>query len=113
MTTADINRVIPLLRDVASSGRLQGLAIGYWAGGGPPPPLYRSEQMVLYHFEGHDTVEVSRTLFDKKYQPPSCRETFRARAEPAEIRRIAGALLHPPVLSTTYEEETDPHIADI
>ena len=54
---ADLDRLARL-------GRLDGVTLEYWVGGGLPPPYYRSDQSRLLTSGGRDLLEFARPCHD-------------------------------------------------
>jgi hypothetical protein len=81
------------LERAAATGRLDGLEIEYWVGGGSPPPHYRSDQLRLFARGGRDVVEFARPLFDASFDPPDLVEKFTADAQPADVQGVARLVL--------------------
>jgi hypothetical protein len=90
----------------AQTGRLDGLEIEYWQGGGLPPPYYRSDQFRVLTVEGRDTLELARPLWDKAFEPPQLTETFQRPATPADVRHIARLILDAGVFRERHEEKS-------
>lgn len=81
------------LERAAATGRLDGLEIEYWVGGGSPPPHYRSDQLRLQTRGGRDVAEFARPLFDASFDPPDLVEKFTADAQPADVQGVARLIL--------------------
>jgi hypothetical protein len=95
----------------AQTGRLGGLEIEYWIGGGQPPPYYRSDQFRLLTVQGRDTLEFARPLWDDAFKPPQLVEKFQRPANTADVRRIARLILDAGVFTAPQEDK--PKGADI
>ena len=54
------------LRATEKSGRLDGLEIEHYVGGGLPPPHYRSDQLRLLAKDGRDTFEFATPHYEEK-----------------------------------------------
>jgi len=113
MTASNAEKVLAKLRQSGQSGRLDGLEIEYWVGGGLPPPRYRSDQLRLLCVDGRDTVEFAKMCFDDHYDPPSLNEKWQVPATGVDVREMVRLLLEGSVFTTHYPEEDDPGIADI
>lgn len=97
---------------VAEHGRLDGVTIEYWVGGGPPPPLYRSDQFRLLTVENRDTIEFARPYRDPKAEREGLIEKFQLPAQPSEVRGIAKLILATGAFERQFPEEKDPGRAD-
>jgi hypothetical protein len=89
----------------AQTGRLDGLTIEYWVGGGLPPPHYRSDQFRLLTVEGRDTLELARPLWDDAFKPPQLVEKFQRPADAADVRRVAHLILDAGVFREPHDEK--------
>jgi hypothetical protein len=89
------------LERAAAVGRLEGLEIEYWVGGGAPPPHHRSDQLRLLTQGGRDVVEFARPLWDESFDPPDLIEKFTADAEPADVQSVLRLILESRVLDET------------
>jgi hypothetical protein len=95
------------------TGRLDGLEIEIWTGGGQPPPWYRSDQFRLLVSNNHDGLEFARIRFDTAYDPPDLVEKFQLVAQPADVQLIARLLRESGAFAVRYTEEENPGVADI
>ena len=100
------------LAAVAATGRLDGLTLEYWKGGGLPPPLYRSEQLRVMMAGGREVVEFANMFFDKNYKPDTLHEKWTVAATPEELRALARAMLDVHVLDGDFAESVNPGVAD-
>jgi hypothetical protein len=105
--------VLPKLKVASKDGRLDGLQLAYWVGGGQPPPYYRSEQFRVFSTPTSAQMEFSLLRFDSKLTPNDVTETFTLAADAANIRAIASMLLDKKVFEGRFPEETNPKIGDI
>jgi hypothetical protein len=103
---------LPDLERMSVRGRLEGLTIEYWVGGGLPPPHHRSDQLLLLDAEGRDTIQLSRPFLDPASKREGLTERFRLAAEPAEVRKVAQLILDTGVFDRRLPEEKDPGRAD-
>ena len=94
----------------AQTGRLDGLEIEYWVGGGLPPPYYRSDQFRVLTVQGRDTLEFARPLWDDAFKPPQLVEKFQRPATTADVRRVARLILDAGVFTEQHEEK--PRVGD-
>jgi hypothetical protein len=101
----------PLWRSEAT-GRLDGLEIEYWTGGGHPPPFYRSEQLRLLTVAGIDTVEFATVAYAPAFPGAALVLKFQLAACPEEIRTVARLLRETAVFTAHYPEEEDPQTPD-
>jgi hypothetical protein len=81
------------LERAAAVGRLEGLEIEYWVGGGAPPPHYRSDQLRLLTQGDRDVFEFARPLWDASFDPPDLIEKFSADAAPADVQSVLRLIL--------------------
>lgn len=51
------------------AGRLDGLEVEYWIGGGLPPPYYRSDQFRMLTADGRELLELARPVYDEAFRP--------------------------------------------
>jgi hypothetical protein len=89
----------------AQTGRLDGLEIEYWVGGGLPPPHYRSDQFRLLTVQGRDTLEIARPLWDDGFKPPQLIEKFQRPANMLDVRHIARLILDAGVFTAQHEDK--------
>jgi len=100
------------LEGIQRTGRLAGLEIEYWKGGGLPPPHYVSEQLRLMSVDGQQSIVFSTVKFDSKFDPPDLHEKWTLNLSASDARAVANNLLTSHLLSKTYNEEKDPGVAD-
>ena len=113
MASTQDSVVLHRLLQCEQTGRLDGLEIEIWTGGGQPPPYYRSDQFRLLVSSGRDVLEFARIKFDAAYEPPDIVEKFQLMAQPADVQTIARLLRETGVFSVRYAEEENPNIPDI
>ena len=101
------------LANARSSGRLDGLTIEYWKGGGLPPPYHVSQQLRVMSAGGNDAVVFDNETWDAKYTPQNVHERWTAVARPEDVRSVAAMILDGDLLGKRFAEEDDPGIADI
>jgi hypothetical protein len=97
---------------LAEQGKLDGVTIEYWVGGGPPPPLYRSDQFRLLTVENRDILEFARPYHDPATKREGLVEKFQLPAQPSDVRRLAKLILDTGVFEQRFPEEMDPGRAD-
>lgn len=97
---------------MAERGRLNGVTIEYWVGGGPPPPFYRSDQFRLLTVENSDILEFARPYHDPKKKLEGLVEKFQLAAQPSAVRRLAQLIIDTGVFRQRFPEEKDPGRAD-
>ncbi|MGC9971515.1 MAG: hypothetical protein ABSE56_13100 [Bryobacteraceae bacterium] len=100
------------LARLAEQGRLEGVTIEYWVGGGPPPPYYRSDQFRLLTVENRDTIEFARPYHDPAAKLEGLVEKLQLPAQPSEVRGLAKLILDTGVFERQFPEEKDPGQAD-
>jgi hypothetical protein len=81
-----------LLARCEASGKLSGIEIEYYVGGGLPPPNYVSNQFRLLVVDGQDVLQFAKPVFDKRYNPYPM-EVYTLPATPADVKTIAGLIL--------------------
>jgi hypothetical protein len=91
------------LERAAEAGRLDGLEIEYWIGGGAPPPHYRSDQLRLLTRDGRDVFEFARPLWDASFDPPDLIEKLSAEAKTADVQQVARLILESSLLDEPTE----------
>ena len=69
MTDLPLQSMLTKLAEIERSGRLTGLEIEFWSGGGLPPPYYRSEQLRLTTRGGRDIMEFAKLKWDESFDP--------------------------------------------
>jgi hypothetical protein len=106
-------KLLKRLSTAAREGRLDGLQIEYWVGGGQPPPFYRSEQFRLLANDDKPQLEFSVLRFHKELKPNEVKEVFSLPAEPEDVRAVAGMLVEKKVFESRFAEETDPRIGSV
>ena len=104
---------LPEIARLAGQGRLDGVTIEYWVGGGAPPPFYRSDQFRLLTVEDSDVLEFARPYHDPADKREGLIEKFRAPAHPSNVRALAKLILDAGVFTRHYPDENDPGRADI
>jgi len=104
---------LPEIARLAGQGRLDGVTIEYWVGGGAPPPFYRSGQFRLITVEKSDVLEFARPYHDPATKREGLIEKFQLPAQPSKIRRLAKLILDTGVFTQRFPEENDPGRADI
>jgi len=100
------------LSRLAEQGRLDGVSIEYWVGGGLPPPYYRSDQFRLLSVENRDTLEFARPYRDPAAKLEGLVEKYQLPAQPSEVRGLAKLILETGVFERQFPEEKDPGRAD-
>ena len=93
-----------LLEASARTGKLEGIEIEYYVGGGLPPPLYRSDQLRLLVSDGRSTLRFARPVYDRRYDPYPL-EIFQMAATPDDVQLIAGLLLKSRIFSSAPSTE--------
>jgi hypothetical protein len=100
-----------------ATGKLDGVLIEYYVGGGLPPPMTRADQFLLVSREGRDVMEYSRPNFDPKYDKLHLdgypNDTYSLPASPADVKKIARLMRETGVFEQHFPEEARPGIADI
>ncbi len=113
MTDLPLQSMLTKLAETERSGRLTGLEIEFWSGGGLPPPYYRSEQLRLTTRGGRDIVEFAKLKWDQSFDPPQLQDKWLYPLQPDQTSTIARLLLGSHAFTQTYPEEQNPNIADI
>jgi hypothetical protein len=113
MTDLPLQSILTRLAEIERSGRLTGLEIEFWSGGGLPPPYYRSEQLRLATRGGRDIMEFAKLKWDESFDPPQLQEKWLYPLQPDQTSTVARLLLGSQALIRTYPEEQNPNIADI
>jgi len=113
MANEQVDALLARLETTERTGRLSGLEIEYWRGGGPPPPLYRSEQLRLMSAGPQDLLEFAVQKWDPGFTPPTLHEVWTLPLRPAQVIEVTQLLLATNVFTAVYAEEQDPRIADI
>lgn len=103
---------LPEIARLAEQGRLNGVTIEYWVGGGPPPPFYRSDQFRLLTVENRDMLEFARPYHDPTRKLEGLVEKFQLAAQPSDVRRLAKLIIDTGVFQQQSPEEKDPGRAD-
>ena len=104
---------LPEIARLAEQGRLDGVTIEYWVGGGLPPPFYRSDQFRLLTVEKRDVLEFARPYRDPATKREGLIEKFQLPAQPSDIRGLGKLILDARVFTQHFPEEDDPGRADI
>ena len=89
--TMDAQAALAALKKAEATGKLDGLEIEHYIGGGMPPPYYRSEQFRLYGDAGRDTLafvtpDYTANVGQGEAYP---RSAYRIASTPAEVTTIA------------------------
>jgi hypothetical protein len=101
------------LRRCEATGRLDGLEIECWTGGGHPPPFYRSEQFRLLTVAGAAMMEIATVAYAPAFEPKDLILKFQLPAESEDLRTVARLLRETGVFTARHPEEVDPQTADI
>jgi hypothetical protein len=112
MQTSEV-KVLARLTQAARDGKLDGLQIESWVGGGQPPPFYRSEQFRLLLKDGRSLMEFAVLRFPDALTPKEVTEKHTLAADPADVRAVAGQMLETKVFELKFPEETNPGIASV
>ena len=113
MVQLDTAFILAQLANCEKTGRLGGLEIEFWTGGGQPPPYYRSDQFRLLTSDGNDLLQFTTIKWDKRYDPPDLHEKFLLQAVPSDIESVARLLRETGVFVKRFPEEEKPGIADV
>lgn len=105
--------IIPKMKSAAKDGRLDGMQIEYWVGGGQPPPYYRSEQFRLLSQGEEVQMEFAVLRFHPKLIPNEVTEKYTLRGIAEDVRGIARMLLDLRVFEIHFPEENDPSIGGV
>jgi hypothetical protein len=112
MVSNDEGACLEALARAAATGRLHGLEIEVWHGGGQPPPYYRSDQFRLLTQGGRDIQTFARPLFYPGSEPETLMEQFRMEVGPEMIRTLAGLIQEGGFFARSFPEETHAGGAD-
>jgi hypothetical protein len=113
MADLPLQSMLAKLAEIEHSGRLAGLEMEFWSGGGLPPPYYRSEQLRLTTRGGRDIVEFAKLKWDNSFDPPQLQEKWFLLLRPDQTSTVARLLLSSHVFTQTYPEEQNPNAGDI
>ncbi|APR86118.1 Hypothetical protein A7982_11467 [Minicystis rosea] len=88
----DDSTALAAISRAETTGKLDGLEIEHYVGGGLPPPHYRSEQFRLFVDHGRDTIEFVTPDFTTQVKQGEAypRHVYKLTASPSEVRSIAG-----------------------
>jgi hypothetical protein len=112
MSPNDLETLVTRLQRLETTGRLDGMEIEYWVGGGHPPPSYRSEQFRWLTWEGRDTLEFATIAYAPVYEQPLTLK-WQWPASPADVQAAARLLRETRVWAAEYTEEAKPPTADV
>jgi hypothetical protein len=89
--TMNDTAALAALKDAETSGKLNGLEIEHYVGGGLPPPHHRSEQFRLYVSDGRDTLAFVTPDFTARVKQGESypNHAYELPATPADVRQIA------------------------
>jgi hypothetical protein len=113
MSDLPIEAILARLAAAERAGRLNGLEIEFWSGGGLPPPYYRSDQLRLMTRGAQDVVEFATIKWDESFNPPQLQEKWLLPLRPEQTSEVIRLLLATKVFTTTYPEEHNPNIGDV
>lgn len=101
------------LARLAEQGKLDGVTIEYWVGGGLPPPFYRSDQFRLVTVARGDILEFTRPYHDPdRTKSSESNERFYLVAQPSDVRKLAQLIVDTRAFERRFQEEEDPGRAD-
>jgi hypothetical protein len=101
------------LRRCEATGRMDGLEIEYWTGGGHPPPYFRSDQFRLLTVGGIEMLEFDTLAYAPRFRGEALILEFQLPARPEDVRTVARLLRETGVFTDRYPEEEDPRTSDI
>lgn len=113
MTKSTAELILERLANSERTGRLDGLEIEFWKGGGLPPPNYKSDQLRLMTAGGREVIEFASLRWDSRFDPPSVQDKWILAVDPADVSEVARLLQSTQVFTGKYAEEVKPGIADI
>jgi hypothetical protein len=102
-----------ILERLEKTGKLDGIEIEYYVGGGAPPPYTRNDQLRLHTNEGREVVEFAKSNFKYTEYNPYPLDIYRLPAEPADVRTLVKLIRAGDAFGTHYPEETNPESSDI
>jgi hypothetical protein len=102
-----------ILERIERSGKLDGVEIEYYVGGGAPPPYTRNDQLRFHTHEGREVVEFAKSNFKYPEYNPYPLDIYRLPVEPADVCAIVKLIRAGNAFGTHYPEETNPRSADI
>jgi hypothetical protein len=102
------------LKTAETTGKLDGLEIEHYVGGGLPPPYYRSEQLRLLVQEGRDVLRFVTPNYDPALRKGNTypRDTYVLPATPDDVKLVARLLRETGALRAPVPSATEPKVAD-
>jgi len=113
MTPPEVENVSDQLRRCEATGRLDGLEIEYWTGGGLPQPSFRSDQFRLLTVGGVEMLEFDTVAYAPRFTCEGLILEFQLPARHEDVRTVARLLRETGVFTARHPEEEDPRTADI
>ena len=113
MTESHLEAILERLQAAERTGRLDGLEIEFWKGGGLPPPYYQSDQLRLMTVGIREVIEFATLKWDQNFDPPNLHEKWTLALQAAQTSEVTRLLLATQVFTAHYPEEEKPGIADI
>ena len=102
-----------LLERLEKTGKLGGIEIEHYVGGGAAPPYMHNEQLRLFTYEGREVLQFSSANYKRTEFNPYANDKYRLPAEPADIRTMARLILATKAFSTHYPQEDSDDSADV
>jgi hypothetical protein len=111
--TMNMHAALAALKTAENTGRLGRVTVGYWEGGGLPPPHHHTHQVFLYVLNGTETIEFERTRYDERFKPSALQEMWRLAASPDDVRDLVRRINATDAFTTSFPEESDLDVADV
>jgi hypothetical protein len=102
-----------VLQRLEKNGKLDGVEMEHYVGGGAPPPYTHNDQLRFHTHEGQEVVEFARSNFARTEFNPYALDIYRLPAEPADIRTMAKLLLATDAFGSRHQEAITTDVADI
>jgi hypothetical protein len=108
MSQPEGENILAKLKQSEATGRLDGLEVEYWTGGGQPPPFYRSEQFRLMTVEGKDIAQCATVAYAPAFQPNDLMIKIQAPVQAADVKNVARLLRESKIFAETPPAEKPP-----
>lgn len=102
-----------ILERLEKTGKLDGVEIEHYVGGGMPPPYTHNDQLRFHTQEGREVVEFAKSNFKRTEFNPYALDIYRLPAEAADVRTIAKLILAADAFGGGNPQGSSNDIADI
>lgn len=102
-----------ILKRLEKTGKLDGVEIEHYVGGGMPPPFLHNDQLRFHTHEGREIMEFAKSNFKRTEFNPAALDIYQLPADPADVRIIARLILAADAFGAGNSQGTKKDVADI